>query len=95
MVAGINLVCESDGHVGPSREVQLRNRRRKAKRNRNRRVHAAPEKATEIADFPGHFQLTGGSVISLIPIPRVLQPDTRFLILPTQWAWTKASGWLH
>lgn len=55
MMAGMDLVCETDGHVRPSREVQLRNRRRKSKRNRNRRVHAASEKATEIADFPDRF----------------------------------------
>lgn len=54
MMAGMDLVCETDGHVRPSREVQLRNRR-KSKRNRNRRVHAASEKATEIADFPDRF----------------------------------------
>lgn len=32
----MDLVCETDRHVRPCREVQLRNKRRKAKRSRNR-----------------------------------------------------------
>lgn len=54
MVLEIDLVCDINIHVGPSRGVQLRNRR-KVKRNRDKIVHATSEKATEIADFSGHF----------------------------------------